>query len=125
MCTQISTNCEVSVGIARLAVKIVLKSLYNHDVYLSIEDKNECKSDTYTANQIPANASFSNRKGCCNCLIKQSQNVKATVRYDTITHSLLDAESSSVALKFSNGFEYTLRPLCFAFEDHQQIVDSF
>ena len=53
MCAQISIKYKVSVEIARLAVKIVLKSLYNHDVYLSIKGKKEIKSGIYTANRVP------------------------------------------------------------------------
>ena len=53
MCAQISIKCKVSVEIARLGVKIVLKSLYNHDFYRSIKGKKEIKSDIYTANRVP------------------------------------------------------------------------
>ena len=38
---------------ARLAVKTVLKFFFNHDIYLSISDKNESKSGTYTINRVP------------------------------------------------------------------------
>ena len=52
MCAQISIKYKLSVEIARLAVKIVLKSLYNHDVYLSIKGKKEIKSGIYTVNRV-------------------------------------------------------------------------
>ena len=51
--------------------------------------------------------------------------LKATVHYDTTPFSSLDGEWPSIVLKFSNGFEYRLGPLFYAFEDHQQSVDFF
>ena len=38
-CASVSTKCEVSVEVARLAVKTVKKGMYDHDVYLNTEEQ--------------------------------------------------------------------------------------
>ena len=44
-------------------------------------------------------------------LLNKAKNVKVTVHYNTTTRSSLEGEWASITLKFSNGFEYRLRPL--------------
>ena len=44
-------------------------------------------------------------------LLNKAKNVKAKVHYDPTTRSSLKGEWPSITLKFSNGFEYRLRPL--------------
>ena len=38
-CAQVSTKCEVSVENERVAVKTFIKCLYDHDIYLNIEER--------------------------------------------------------------------------------------
>eukprot|EP00111_Clytia_hemisphaerica_P017245 TCONS_00051047-protein len=51
--------------------------------------------------------------------------VKSTVHYDTTSRSSIDGDWPSIILKLSDGSEYRLRPLFFAFEDREQITELF
>ena len=45
-CASVSTKCEVSVKVARLAVKTVMKGMYDHDVYLNTEEQSAAEQST-------------------------------------------------------------------------------
>ena len=47
-CSEISTKCEVSVEVARLAVKIVMTWLYGHDAYLNIKETTDATVSSST-----------------------------------------------------------------------------
>lgn len=55
----------------------------------------------------------------------KAADVKSVVHYDTTTRSSIDGEWTSIVLNFSDGREYRLRPLFFAYEDRKQIADLF
>ena len=50
-------------------------------------------------------------------LLNKESNVKATVHFDSTSHSSIDGEWPSLIIIFSNGQEFRLRPLFFAYED--------
>ena len=58
-------------------------------------------------------------------LFNNNINAKATIHFDTTGRSSIDGQWPSIILSFSDGLEYRLRPLFFAFEDRQQITDLF
>ena len=58
-------------------------------------------------------------------LFNKSTLVKSIVHFDTIGRSSIDGEWPSLILKFSDGIEYRLQPILFAFEDREQITDLF
>ena len=45
-CALVSTKCEVSVEVTRLAVKTVMKGMYDHDVYLNTEEQSAAEHST-------------------------------------------------------------------------------
>ena len=45
-CVSISTKCKVSVEVARLAVKTVMKGMYDHDIYLNTEEQSAAEQST-------------------------------------------------------------------------------
>ena len=58
-------------------------------------------------------------------LLNKESNVKATVHFDSTSHSSIDGEWPSLIIIFSNGQEFRLRPLFFAYEDWDQITGLF
>ena len=58
-------------------------------------------------------------------LNNKAPNVKATIHFDTTSRSSIDGEWPSILLKFSDGYDYRLRPLFFAYEDRVQITELF
>ena len=55
-------------------------------------------------------------------LESKDENVKSTL-HDTTTRNTIDGEWPAIILCFSNGGEYFLRPLFFAYEDRKQIAE--
>ena len=55
-------------------------------------------------------------------LQSKDENVKSTL-HDTTTRNTIDGEWPAIILYFSNGDEYFLRPLFFAYEDRKQIAE--
>ena len=60
-----------------------------------------------------------------NALFNKNENSKAIIHFDTTGHSSTDGEWPSIILRFTDGLEYRLRALFFAYEDRQQITDLF
>ena len=58
-------------------------------------------------------------------LFNKSTLVKSIVHFDNTGRSSIDGEWPSLILKFSDGIEYRLRPMFFAFEDRVQITNLF
>ena len=56
-------------------------------------------------------------------LYKEEDEVKSFVHFDTTSRSSTDGDWPSIILRTSNGEEFRLRPLFFAFEDRDQITD--
>ena len=46
ICASVSTKCEVSAEVAGLAVKTVMKGMYDHDVYLNTEEQSAAEQST-------------------------------------------------------------------------------
>ena len=66
-------------------------------------------------------------------LYEKEPGVKATVHFDTTSCSSIDGEWPSIILRFSSGInsgnssgkEFRLRPIFFAYEDREQIMELF
>ena len=58
-------------------------------------------------------------------LYMKKPNIKAFVHFDTTSRSSIDGEWPSIILRFSNGEEFRLHPLFFAYEDREQITELF
>ena len=141
----------MSVETSRLAVKTVCKELYNHEVYLSATDevandfegeppsKKSCIPLTefdYASYQyvLPSARTISDYKqmqasqverDAALALLDKTAELKSTMHYDTTSRNAIDGEWPSIILIFSDGVEYVLRPLFFAYEDCEQITELF
>ena len=60
-----------------------------------------------------------------NALFNKNENSKAIIYFDTTGHSLMDGEWPSLIFSLTDGLEYQLRPLFFAYRDRQQVYDLF
>ena len=60
-----------------------------------------------------------------NALFNKNENSKAIIYFDTTGHSLMDGEWPSLIFSLTDGLEYQLRPLFFAYKDRQQVYDLF
>ena len=58
-------------------------------------------------------------------LLNKESNVKATVHFDSTSHSSIDGEWPSLIIIFSNSQEFRLRPMLFTYEDQDQITKLF
>ena len=65
------------------------------------------------------------KKKAAFALFNESKLVKSIVHFDTTGRSSINGEWPSLILKFSDGIEYRLRPIFFAFEDREQITNLF
>ena len=65
------------------------------------------------------------KREAANAFFNQNENSKAIIHFETIGHSFIDGEWLSIMLSFTDGLEYWLRPLFFAYEDRQQITNLF
>ena len=146
-CAKLSSVCGVSVEMSRKIVQIVCKTLYSHDVYLSTEEQLAEESDnsskepasnasmydnhTYVlpstrtiADYKQLQASEMERDAGLN-LLNKDEKIKATVHFDTTSRSSIDGEWPSIIIILSDGQEFRLRPLFFAYEDRDQITELF
>ena len=132
----------MSVENSRLATKTVCKYLYKHKFYLSQSDTNasseldddppkkrNCLDLSYVlpsartisdfkqmqASQVERNAALA--------LLTKVSPVKSTLHYGTTSRNSIDSEWSSIILHFSDGREFVLRPMFFAYEDREQIIE--
>ena len=55
-------------------------------------------------------------------LLHRPANTKSILHYDTTSRCQIDGEWPSIILSFSDGTDFELRPLFFAYEDREQIV---
>ena len=56
-------------------------------------------------------------------LLKKPSSSKCTLHYDTTSRNSIDGESPAMLLNFTDGAEFVLRPLFFAYEDREQITE--
>lgn len=140
-CAQLSSLCGISVETSRKAVQIVGRCLYNHQFYLSAEEQAQkegvaVKTSKYDDHSfvIPSARTISEykqlqasemEKDAATALVTKKPEVKAIIHFDSTGRSSIDGEWPSIILRFSDGEEYRLRPLFFAYEDRQQITDLF
>ena len=137
-CAQISSVCGVSVETSRKAVQITCSGLYKHSFYLLSEEQVIIEGVSSTlenyAYLIPSARTINDHKqiqasemerDAAVALNNKIPNVKVTIHFDTTGRSSIDGEWPSIILKFSDGHEYRLRPLFFAYEDRQQITELF
>ena len=58
-----------------------------------------------------------------NAILSKKVDVKGTLQYDTTSRNKIDGEWHAIIFKFPSGEEFVLRPIYFAYEDRQQIVN--
>ena len=153
-CAKVSSSEGLSVEKSRRAVKIASKEMYNHDFYLSAKEQllgeegivveleqnekgrvpvsaEELKTYSYV---LPSARVISNTKQiqasemesmAATTLYNKGNGIKAIVHFDTTSRSSIDGEWPSIILRFSDGEEFRLRPLFFAYEDRDQITELF
>ena len=56
-------------------------------------------------------------------LLDKNETVKVTLHYDTTSRNSIDGEWPSLILHFSDGQNFHLRPLFYAYEDRNQITN--
>ena len=61
-------------------------------------------------------------KDAATMLYNMPDGIKCTLHYDTTQRCKIDGEWPAIIFSFSNGFRYSLRPLFFAYETGEQIV---
>jgi hypothetical protein len=142
-CVQLSSTCGVSTETARKCVQVVCQNLYGHRLYLTAEEQaKEEGTSLYIGNTkekdrkyvIPNTRTISGHKqylaienetDASLALIDMPDNVKAFIHFDTTSRDNIDGEWPSIILRFSDGVEFRLRPLFFAYEDREQITLLF
>ena len=62
-------------------------------------------------------------RDAANTIVSKNVDVKSTLQYDTTSRNKIDGEWPAIIFKFSSGEEFVLRPIYFAYEDRQQIVN--
>ena len=140
-CAQLSSVCGISVETSRKTVQIVGRCLYSHQFYLSAEEQIEnegveMKTSTYDDHSyvIPLARTILEwkllqaseiEKDAATALLNKKPEVKAIMHFDSTGRSSIDGEWPSIILRFSDGNEYRLRPIFFAYEDRQQITNLF
>ena len=148
-CAIVSAECNLSAEKSRLVVQTVCKQLYDHKFSLTppiVQNKinepaekkrrvtltaSDYENYTYTY-VIPSartindykqmQASQVERDAACK-LLSMDSHIKSTLHYNTTSRNRIDGEWLSKFFAFSSGEEFVLRPVFFAYEDRQQIVD--
>lgn len=142
-CAILSSTCGVSAEMSRKVVQVVCKNLYGHELYLTPEEQAECegtsvligstkeKDRTYV---LPSARTISDHKqflatetetDAALALLDKDLSVKAFIHFDTTSRSNIDGDWPSIILRLTNGEEFRLRPLFFAYEDREQITLLF
>ena len=143
-CANLSSVCGLSVDKSRKAMQIVCKDYYDDEVYLSKKEAMEAvekssngeppskklKSDKLL-HVLPASKTISNYKhmqasqverDAGLALMNKPEDIKSILHYDTTSRSCIDGGWPSIILNFSDGRDFVLRPVFFAYEDREQIV---
>ena len=152
-CAAVSSTCGVSTEIARLAVKTTVKGLLGKELYLSRKEQQlknpehncnqtPCHNSASSNNSQPTCSHYDNvlpsakriaeykqlqasqvEKNAALALLNKPTSVKATLHYDTTSRNCIKGEWPAILLNFSDGQEFVLRPLSFAYEDRDNITD--
>ena len=127
---------------SRLATQTVCKYLYKHEFHLSQFDTNASsdldddppkkRNCLDLAHVLPSAQTVSDFKqmqasqieqDAALALLTKVSLVKSTLHYDTTSTNSNDSEWPSIILRFSNGREFVLHPMFFAYEDREQIIE--
>ena len=135
-CATISSTCGISAEMSRKVVQIVSKELYGHQFYLSKED--QARGEVCTPGDlsyvIPSARTIADHKhlmaidsevDAAIALCNKIPSVKAFLHFDTTNRNNIDEDWPTIILRMSDGQEFRLRPLFFAFEDREQITSLF
>ena len=142
-CAILSSTCALSTEMSRKVVQVVCKNMYGHELYLTPEEQakhegasvfigsTKEKDQTYV---LPSARTISDHKQFLAtetetdaglALLDKDISVKAFIHFDTTSRSNIDGDWPSIILRFTNGEEFRLRPLFFAYEDREQITLLF
>ena len=142
-CAILSSTCALSTEMSRKVVQVVCKNMYGHELYLTPEEQakhegtsvfigsTKEKDRTYV---LPSARTISDHKQFLAtetetdaglALLDKDISVKAFIHFDTTSRSNIDGDWPSIILRFTNGEEFRLRPLFFAYEDREQITLLF
>ena len=131
-CAKVSSVCGISVKSAILAVQTVCESVYGHKLYLNSESQaNEDPEATKSEKTLPSERTITDYKQMMAsneemnaglALYNKPTGIKVTMHYDTTSRNNIDGEWPAIIIAFSDGKEYRLRPLFFAYEDRKQIA---
>ena len=143
---KISYECGISVEKSRKVYQIASKEMYGHEYFLSLEEKERKKGlepqekkkkitdidyDKYS-DILPSAKSIRRYKNLqatqdeVNAAValstKRADN-NVTLHFDTTSRNYIDGEWPALILNFSQGKRYTLRPVFFAYEDKENIIE--
>ena len=143
-CATLSAVVGISVEKSRKAFQIVCSDYYGDEVYLNkkeAEDADEGPSEepplkkmkNDKLKRIIASAKVINNykhmqasqveRDAGLALLNKREFEKSTLHYDTTSRCHIDGEWPSLILSFSDGRDFELRPIFFAYEDRQQIAN--
>lgn len=142
-CANLSTRCNLSAEMSRVAFQSMAADMYDHEFYLSAP-KDDAEPPE-KKKRLPTTAADYESYGYVICsartindykqmqasqvesdaaveLFSKEEHIKSTLHYDTTSRNRIDGEWPSIIIFFSSGEEFTLRPIYFAYEDREQIV---
>ena len=143
-CATLSAVVGLSVESSRKALQIVGTEYYDDEMYLTKKAAEEA-AEKFSEDEPPskkvkgdklkrviASAKTINNykhmqasqveRDAGLALLNKQDNVKSTLHYDTTSRCHIDGEWPSIILSFSDGRDFELRPIFFAYEDREQIA---
>ena len=143
-CATLSTVVGLSVESSRKALQIVGTDYYGDELYLTKKEADEAvrkasgnepplkkvKGDKLkrviasakTINNYKHMQASQVERDAGLALLNKQNDVKSTLHYDTTSRCHIDGEWPSIILSFSDGRDFELRPIFFAYEDREQIA---
>ena len=149
--SKVSFECGISVEKSRKAVQIIAKELYDHEYYLSLEEKKSLNNPAQKHSKLdsgaekvkisdidfndyddilPSAKSARNYKSlqatqeeidAAVALQRKSKEDNVTFHYDTTSRNYIDGEWPALILNFREGKRFCLRPVYVAYEDRENI----
>ncbi len=146
-----AVEASCTVNQIRKAYKRILKGTLGIDVFLTVEEalkhdpdliglepprkiprtledyklyRNVIASDN-TISRTMHDLAILQERNAALALLEKGENVKTTVHYDTTSRRNAFGEQTSMIVEFSDGQEFTLRPLPLARENKESIVQFF
>lgn len=143
---KISYECGISVEKARKVYQIASIEISGHECFLSLEEKQRKKGIERQEKKmkitdinyeeyddiLPSAKSIRRYKNlqatqdevnAAVALSTKTADNNVTLHFDTTSRNYLDGEWPALILNFSKGKRYTLRPVFFAYEDKENIVE--